>query len=57
MPSSEDMMRHRVLQNELDEIEFHKKGKFTDEDMVVRKWLKNRIKDLTEEDKQSKMIL
>jgi len=51
MPSSEDLMRHRVLQNELDTMEVLQKGQYTDEDMIVRKWLEKRIKDLTEDSK------
>lgn len=51
MPSSEDLMRHRVLQNELDTMEVLQKGQYTDEDMIVRKWLKKRIKALTEDSK------
>lgn len=51
MPSSENMMRISVLQNELDDMRVLQKEQYTDEDMIVRKWLKKRIKALTEDGK------
>lgn len=47
MMSSEDMLIERILQNELDTMKVLKNEQYTDEDMIVRKWMKKRIEDLT----------
>ena len=50
MPSSEDMLIERILQNELDTMKVLRNEQYTDEDVVVRNWMKKRIEDLTNED-------
>ena len=50
MPSSEDLMIQRILQNELDRMKFLQNGQYTDEDVIVRKYLKKRIKALTDDE-------
>ena len=50
MPSSEDMLIERILQNELDTMKVLQNEQYTDEDVVVRNWMKKRIEDLTNED-------
>tara|TARA_B100001939_G_scaffold321606_1_gene311339 strand:- start:105 stop:257 length:153 start_codon:yes stop_codon:yes gene_type:complete len=45
--SSEDMLIERILQNELDTMKFLQNGQYTDEDVIVRNWIKKRIEDLT----------
>lgn len=48
--SSEDWMIERVLLNELSRMEVLQNSLYTDQDVIVRKWLQKRIDDLTQEE-------
>lgn len=48
--SGEDWMIERVLLNELSRMEVLQNGLYTDQDVIVRKWLQKRIDDLTQEE-------
>ena len=50
MKSSEDWMIERVLLNELSRMEVLQNSLYTDQDVIVRKWLQKRIDDLTQEE-------
>lgn len=45
--SSEDWMAERILLNELERMEVLQDGQYTDQDIIVRDWIQNRINDLT----------
>lgn len=47
MMSSEELLIERILQNELDTMKFLQNDQYTDEDVIVRNWMKKRIEDLT----------
>lgn len=49
--SSEELLIERILQNELDTMKVLQNEQYTDEDVVVRNWMKKRIEDLTNKDK------
>tara|TARA_S200002703_G_scaffold104466_1_gene90635 strand:+ start:458 stop:610 length:153 start_codon:yes stop_codon:yes gene_type:complete len=49
--SSEELLIVRILQNELDTMRFLQNEQYTDQDVIVRNWMKKRIEDLTNEDK------
>jgi len=46
MPSSEDLMIQRILQNELDRMEVLNKGLYTDQEVIIRNWLMKRIEEV-----------
>lgn len=48
--SSEDWMIERTLVNELSRMEVLQNSQYTDQDVIVRKWLQKRIDDLTQEE-------
>jgi len=50
MKSSEDWMIERVLLNELSRMEVLQNSQYTDQDVIVRKWIQKRIDDLTQEE-------
>ena len=47
MPSSEDLMIQRILQNELDRMEVLNKGLYTDQEVIIRNWLMKRIEEVS----------
>jgi len=47
MPSSEDLMIQRILQNELDRMEVLNKGLYTYQEVIIRNWLMKRIEEVS----------